>query len=87
MGRCSVARRPLDKLGTSLYRRAGGIGQKYPIKKGQQPETYDQHADDDGCTDDTTSPYSPTSNFQPPTPNFHIYSISNVNCSAVAMFW
>ena len=87
MGRCSVARRPLDKLGTSLYRRAGGIGQKYPIKKGQQPETYDQHADDDGCAGDATLLITAPFLFQPPTSNFHIYSISNVNCSAVAMFW
>lgn len=82
MGRCSVVRR--------LHRRAGSIGQKYLITKGQQPETYDQQADDDGRTDDTTSLYSPTSNFQIPVSQhvklLLVYSISNVNCSAVAIF-
>ena len=54
MGRCSIARRPLDKLGTSRHRRADGVGQRYLIPKGQQPKTYDQHADDDGCAGDAT---------------------------------
>jgi hypothetical protein len=69
MERCSIARRG---LGTSRHRRAGGIGQKVLITKGQQPETYNQQADDDGRTDDTTPLYIPTSNFQAPTSIFHL---------------
>jgi hypothetical protein len=45
-----------------IHRRADGIGQRYLIPKDWQPKTYDQHTDDDGCTDDTTSLYNPSSN-------------------------
>jgi hypothetical protein len=62
-----------------IHRRADGVGQRYLITKGQQPETCDQHADDGGCADDPTSLHSPfsifhlpTSNFQRPTSNFRL---------------